>query len=130
MKKETEVKTENTNVVNTVAGAVQETALATLNATVKTQQVAEQYAQGIAKLGFNAAQTGLEVVQAYWNSLAEIRQAWVTQAATGAEKVLATDFVAAATAYQQTVVNYGQELATRTQKAYSAFTEPVTVNTK
>ena len=124
-KAENEAKQEAANIIKTAANVVQETALATFNAAVKTEKVAEQYTQTIAKIGFAAAQTSLDVFSAYWESMGQIRQEWVKQAAVSTEKILSTDFSGLALPYQKEVMQYGQEFLTRTQKAYNAFTEPV-----
>lgn len=124
-KAENEIKEEAAKVISTTANAIQETALATLRVAAKTEAAAEQYAQHIAKVGFDTAHTGLDAFSAYWESLGQIRREWVKQASVGTEKILATDLSELSLPYQKEVTQYGQEFMTRAQKAYDAFTAPV-----
>jgi hypothetical protein len=117
-----------TNPVKAAFGVAQETALMTLNAAVKAEQVAEDYAQGLYKIGYDANVAGLQVIKAYWDSLSQIRQEWVKQGAELAEKAVKlnpADIKLPALPLQKEALNFGQELMARTQKAYEAFTAPV-----
>ena len=123
-------QTKNEKTVNTIVGLAQETALMTLNTAVKTEQVAEDYVQGLYKVGYDANVAGLQVVKAYWDSLTQIRQEWVKQGATLAENAINTPLPFAlptlpALPFQKEVMGFSQDVMTRAQRAYEAFTAPV-----
>ena len=126
------MKKETNNPVNTVLGMAQETALMTLNTAVKTEQVVENYVQGLYKVGYDANVATLQVIKAYWDSLTQIRQDWVNQSAQLAERAVnsvPTEFalptLPTALPFQKEVTQFGQEVFARTQNAYQAFTAPV-----
>jgi hypothetical protein len=121
-----QAKPENT--VNNILGMAQDTAMMTLKTAVRTEQVVEDYVQGLYKVGYDANVAGLQVVKAYWDSLTQIRQEWVKQGSELAEtavKNMPTQFELPTLPFQKEVFGFGQEVMTRTQKAYEAFTAPV-----
>lgn len=114
--------------VNNVLEVAQDTAMMTLKTAVKTEQVVEDYIQGLYKVGYDANVAGLQVVKAYWDSLTQIRMDWVKQGADLAEtavKAMPTNFVLPTLPLQKEAMQFGKDVMTRTQNAYNAFTAPV-----
>jgi hypothetical protein len=121
-------KTNPETTINNVLEVAQDTAMMTLKTAVKTEQVVEDYVQGLYKVGYDANVAGLQVVKAYWDSLTQIRQDWVKQGADLAEaavKAMPTNFVMPTLPMQKEAMDFGQDIMTRAQNAYNAFTAPV-----
>lgn len=114
--------------INNVLEVAQDTAMMTLKTAVKTEQVVEDYVQGLYKVGYDANVAGLQVVKAYWDSLTQIRMDWVKQGADLAETAInaaPTQFALPTLPFQKEAMQFGQDVMTRTQNAYNAFTAPV-----
>lgn len=62
----------------------QKSANVALKSAVQTAEVAENYAQGLYKAGYNANIDALRVAEGYWAAASQIRQDWIKLfAATG-----------------------------------------------
>jgi predicted protein tyrosine phosphatase len=65
------------NEMNKVVELTQDTAKATLNATVGTAKLAENSIQGLYKVGYDLNTQGLTVAKGYWDALSAIRNEWI-----------------------------------------------------
>lgn len=73
-KKATEQVNEN---ISKVVDLTQDTAKATLDATVGTAKLAEESIQGLYKVGYDMNASGLKVAKGYWDALSTIRNEWI-----------------------------------------------------
>lgn len=73
-KKATEQVNEN---ISKVVDLTQDTAKATLDATVGTAKLAENSLQGLYKVGYDMNASGLNVAKGYWDALSAIRNEWI-----------------------------------------------------
>ena len=55
----------------------QDAATATLEVTVKTAEVTEDYVQGMYKVGYDTNMEAMKVAKGYWDTTSKIRQDWI-----------------------------------------------------
>ncbi|GIU82662.1 MAG: hypothetical protein D6687_05935 [Acidobacteria bacterium] len=66
----------------------QRAANATLKTMVQAAEVAENYAQGIYKAGYDANLEALKVAKGYWDATSQIRQDWLKLFASAGESLI------------------------------------------
>lgn len=110
--------------MNSVIGLSQKTASVALKSTVKTAEVAENYVQGLYKVGYDTQIAGMEVAKAYWDSMSEIRMDWLKLfAETGEKAITATSDIELP--FQKEVTQFGKNMFDGAQKVVSNFTAPL-----
>jgi hypothetical protein len=78
------------NEMNKVVELTQDTAKATLDATVGTARLAEDSIQGLYKVGYDMNASGLKVAKGYWDALSTIRNEWINLFQQTGEKAVSS----------------------------------------
>lgn len=78
------------NEMNKVVELTQDTAKATLDATVGTARLAEDSIQGLYKVGYDMNAQGLKVAKGYWDALSTIRNEWINLFAQTGERAVSS----------------------------------------
>lgn len=96
-------------------------AKATLNSAVKTAELAENYVEGLYKLGYDTNVEGMKIAKNYWDTASEIRQDWIKLFAATGERVIesAGNFDLP---YREEIVNFGEDMVENVQKTFSGIT--------
>lgn len=81
-------KAKTNETVNKAMELTQDTAKATLNATVKTAEVTEDYIQGMYKVGYETNMEAMKVAKSYWDATSKIRQDWIKLFASTGENLI------------------------------------------
>lgn len=110
--------------VGSVIALSQKTAGVMLKTTVQTAHVAENYVQGMYKVGYDTQIASLEVAKAYWDSMSKIRNEWLKLFAETGEKMVdsATDVELP---FQKEVMHFGKNIVDNAQKVVENFTAPI-----
>lgn len=123
-KKATQAAEQTMEGVNSVIGLSQKTANVMLKSTVQTANVAENYVQGLYKVGYDTQIASMEVAKAYWDSMSQIRQDWIKLfAETGEKAITATSDIELP--FQKEVTQFGKNVFAGTQKVVENFTAPL-----
>lgn len=70
-------KNKNTETIDKAVELTQDAAKATLTAGVKSAEVAEEYVQGMYKVGYETNVEAMKVAKNYWDATSQIRQDWL-----------------------------------------------------
>lgn len=70
-------KTKQNETIDKAVDLTKDAAEATLDVTVKTVEVTEDYIQGIYKVGYDTNMEVLKVAKSYWDTTSKIRQDWI-----------------------------------------------------
>jgi hypothetical protein len=109
--------------VNSFIGLSQKTASVMLKSTVQTVNVAENYVQGLYKVGYDTQIAGMEVAKAYWDSMSQIRQDWLRLfSETGEKAITATSDIELP--FQKEVMDLGKNVFASVEKMAKNFTTP------
>lgn len=123
-KKATQAAEQTMEGVNSVIGLSQKTANVMLKSTVQTANVAENYVQGLYKVGYDTQIASMEVAKAYWDSMSQIRQDWLKLFSETGEKAItaASDIKLP---FQKEVMDMGKNVFDGVQKMAENFTTPL-----
>ncbi|HUF05699.1 MAG TPA: hypothetical protein VMM38_16175 [Aridibacter sp.] len=93
-------------------------AKATLDGAVQTAELAENYVQGLYKLGYDTNVEGLKIAKNYWDTASEIRQDWINLFASTGEQVIdaAGSFELP---YQDKIAGLGKDVMENVEKTFS-----------
>lgn len=96
-------------------------AKATLDGAVQTAELAENYVQGLYKLGYDTNVEGLKIAKNYWDTAAKIRQDWIKLVASTGEQVIdaAGSFELP---YQDKIASLGKDVMENVEKTFSGAT--------
>lgn len=100
----------------------QKGAKAALNGAVDTAELAENYVQGIYKIGYDTNVEGLKVAKNYWDTASSIRQDWLKLFASAGEQMID----AASTIelpYQDKITSFGKDIVENVEKTFSGTAE-------
>lgn len=115
------------NELNKVVELTQDTAKATLDATVGTAKLAENSIQGLYKVGYDLNASGLTVAKGYWDALSAIRNEWINLFAQTGEK--AVDSIGTLNnleiPFQKEVSEFGGNIFAQGEKVFNMATEQV-----
>ena len=121
------MKNANKNEMNKMVELTQETAQATLDATVGTAKLAENSIQGLYKVGYDLNASGLTVAKGYWDALSAIRNEWINLFAQTGEK--AVDSIGALNnieiPFQKEVSEFGGNIYAQGEKVFNLATQQV-----
>ncbi|MBX7174144.1 MAG: hypothetical protein K1X72_24440 [Pyrinomonadaceae bacterium] len=124
MKKATEM--------NKVVELTQDTAKATLDATVGTAKLAEDSIQGLYKVGYDMNAAGLKVAKGYWDALSSIRNEWINLFEQTGEK--AVDSIGALNSievpFQKEMNEFGANFYAQGEKVFNMAADQVKAVTK
>ena len=81
-------KAKKNETIDKAVELTQDTAKATLNATVKTAEVTEDTVQGLYKVGYDTNMEALKVAKNYWDTTSKIRQDWIKLFANTGENLI------------------------------------------
>ncbi len=70
-------KTKQNETMDKAMDLTKDAAEATLDVTVKTAEVTEDYIQGIYKVGYDTNVEAMKVAKNYWDTTSKIRQDWI-----------------------------------------------------
>lgn len=110
--------------VGSVIALSQKTAGVMLKSTVQTAHVAENYVEGLYKVGYDTQIASMEVAKAYWDSMSKIRNEWLKLFAETGEKMIdsATEMELP---FQKDVMHFGKNIFDNAQKVVENFTAPI-----
>lgn len=84
-------KTKQNETMDKAIELTQDAAQATLDVTVRSAEVTEDYVQGMYKVGYDTNVEAMKVAKSYWDTTSKIRQDWVKLfAETGKSLINAT----------------------------------------
>ena len=113
--------------MNKVVELTQDTAKATLDATVGTARLAEDSIQGLYKVGYDMNASGLKVAKGYWDALSAIRNEWINLFQQTGEK--AVDSIGTLSnmeiPFQKEVTELGNNVLAQGEKVFNMATEQV-----
>lgn len=113
--------------MNKVVELTQDTAKATLDATVGTAKLAEDSIQGLYKVGYDMNASGLKVAKGYWDALSAIRNEWINLFQQTGEK--AVDSIGTLSnieiPFQKEVTEMGNTVFAQGEKVLNMATEQV-----
>lgn len=114
-------KANNNEVMEKAVELTQTGAKATLNGAVQTAELAENYVQGIYKLGYDTNVEGLKIAKNYWDTASKIRQDWIKLFANTGEQVIdaAGSFEVP---YQDQIMDFGKDVMDNVSKTFSGVT--------
>ncbi|MCO6512592.1 MAG: hypothetical protein J5I65_17550 [Aridibacter famidurans] len=114
-------KAKNNEVMEKAVELTQTGAKATLDGAVQTAELAENYVQGIYKLGYDTNVEGLKIAKNYWDTASKIRQDWIKLFANTGEQVIdaAGSFEVP---YQDQIMDFGKDVMDNVSKTFSGVT--------
>jgi hypothetical protein len=121
------MKNTSKNEINKVVELTQDTAKATLEATIGTAKLAEDSIQGLYKVGYDMNAAGLSVAKGYWDALSAIRNEWINLFQQTGEK--AVDSISVLSnmeiPFQKEVTEFGGNIFAQGEKVFNLATEQV-----
>ena len=118
--------------MNKVVELTQDTAKATLDATVGTAKLAEDSIQGLYKVGYDLNAAGLKVAKGYWDALSTIRNEWINLFQQTGEK--AVDSIGALNSievpFQKEMTEMGANFYAQGEKVFNMAADQVKAVTK
>lgn len=115
------------NEMNKVVELTQDTAKATLDATVGTAKLAEDSIQGLYKVGYDMNASGLKVAKGYWDALSTIRNEWINLFQQTGEK--AVDSIATVNSieipFQKEMTKMGADFYAQGEKVFNMAADQV-----
>ncbi len=122
-------KTKQNETIDRAVELTQDTAQATLDLTVKSAEVTEDYVQGLYKTGYDTNVEALKVVKNYWDTTTKIRQDWLKLFAdTGKDIINATANMELP--LQKEVMDIGKNVANNVQDTVENLTAKAKTATK
>ena len=102
-------KSQLNETIDKATDLTERSAKATLDATVKTMEVTEDYVEGMYKVGYDTNVEALKVAKNYWDTAAEIRQDWIKLFAKAGENLI-TATANMELPLQKEVVNFSKNI--------------------
>ncbi len=102
-------KSQLSETIDKATDLTERSAKATLDATVKTMEVTEDYVEGMYKVGYDTNVEALKVAKNYWDTAAEIRQDWIKLFSKAGESLI-TATANMELPLQKEVVNLGKNI--------------------
>ena len=113
--------------MNKVVELTQDTAKATVDASVETAKLAENSIQGLYKVGYDMNASGLKVAKGYWDALSTIRNEWIDLFAQTGEK--AVDSISAINSieipFQKEMTEFGANFYAQGEKVFNMAADQV-----
>ena len=102
-------KSQLNETIDKATDLTEKSAKATLEMTVKTMEVTEDYVEGMYKVGYDTNVEALKVAKNYWDTASEIRQDWIKLFSKAGESFI-TATANMELPLQKEVVNFGKNI--------------------